>query len=219
VALAFDLAAAFCPEVVVEEVFEGRDYRVVVVDGKVVAASERVAAHVVGDGVPTVGELIDIENRNPLRGDGHEKPLTRIKVDALVEAFLRRWGRSLSDVPPAGERVFLRQTANLSTGGTAREVTDEVHPDVARLCERAAALSATLGGAAKFQAANAVACLAACRALGQTREQCAAGLLSFHNGRDNQGRLNLYRVGPGHVVVDYAHNPGAFAALSDLRSA
>lgn len=137
---AFARAAAVSPRVIVEEQFVGRDYRVLVVGGKMVAASERAPAAVVGDGTHTVAELIDIENAtNPLRGDGHEKPLTRIKVDEGLTDHLRRsGGRWLTDVPAAGERVTLRGTANLSTGGTAADVTDDVHPDVRRLCERAA---------------------------------------------------------------------------------
>lgn len=137
---AFDRAAAISPRVVVEEQFVGRDYRVLVVGGKMVAASERVPALVVGDGTHTVAELVEIENAtNPLRGDGHEKPLTRIVVDDCVRDLLRRsGGRWLTDIPAAGERVLLRATANLSTGGTAKDVTDAVHPEVRRLCERAA---------------------------------------------------------------------------------
>jgi cyanophycin synthetase len=138
VAAAFDHAAALSPSVVVEEFLEGRDYRVVVVDGRMVAAAERVPAHVVGDGSHTVTELIEIENQSPRRGEGHEKPLTRLPLDDQTLACLSGAGRGLTDVPPAGERVFLRATANLSTGGTARDVTDDVHPVVARLCERAA---------------------------------------------------------------------------------
>ena len=137
---AFDRAAAICPRVMVEEQFVGTDYRVLVVNGKMVAASERLPAAVTGDGTHTVEQLIAIENEtNPLRGDGHEKPLTRLKVDECVRDHLRRaGGRQLQDVPAVGERVFLRGTANLSTGGTARDVTDEVHPAVRQVCERAA---------------------------------------------------------------------------------
>lgn len=136
---AFARAAAISPDVVVEDQFAGRDYRVLVVAGKMVAASERRPAQVVGDGVHTVADLIRTENgTNPLRGDGHEQPLTRIVVDEAVAEHLRQTGRTLDEVPAAGEPVTLRGTANLSTGGTARDVTDEVHPATRRLCERAA---------------------------------------------------------------------------------
>lgn len=137
---AFDRAARVSPRVVVEEQFTGNDYRVLVVNGRMVAAAERVPASVVGDGVHTVAELIAIENEsNPLRGVGHERPLTKIVDDDGLRDHLRRaGGRWLTDVPAVGERVLLRGTANLSTGGTARDVTDIVHPDTRRLCERAA---------------------------------------------------------------------------------
>jgi cyanophycin synthetase len=137
-AAAYDEAARYGRSVVLEEYFSGHDYRVLVVNGKLVAASERVPAHVVGDGEHTVRELVAWENTNPLRGDGHEKPLTKIHVDEAVENYLRKRELSLDHVPALGEQVFLRQTANLSTGGTARDVTDQIHPTIARMCERAA---------------------------------------------------------------------------------
>jgi cyanophycin synthetase len=139
-ARAFELARDHGPEVIVEELYEGRDYRVLVVAGRVVAASERRPPCVTGDGKTTLRELVRRENENPLRGEGHEKPLTRIPLDAATVECLARRGRSLDEVPAAGERVCLRQTANLSTGGTARDVTAEIHPEVRLLCERAAAV-------------------------------------------------------------------------------
>lgn len=137
---AFVRAETVSPQVIVEEQFLGNDYRILVVNGKMVAASERAPASVVGDGRHTVAELIEIENAsNPLRGNGHEKPLTKIVVDdSLVDHLRRTNGRRLADVPAEGERVFLRGTANLSTGGTAKDVTDAVHDEIRRLCERTA---------------------------------------------------------------------------------
>jgi cyanophycin synthetase len=122
----------------VEECVRGRDYRIVVVGGKMVAAAERVPAHVTGDGVHTIRRLIEIENENPLRGEGHEKPLTKITMDDAAEAFLRRANIHLETVPESGKRVVLRETANLSTGGSAIDVTDRVHPQMRSICERAA---------------------------------------------------------------------------------
>jgi cyanophycin synthetase len=137
---AFEVASEFSRAVLVEEQFEGRNYRVLVVGGRVVAASERVPCHVVGDGVHTVAELIELENQSPLRGDGHERPLTKINTgDPILLAFMRKEGIDMAAVPAAGERVMLCAGINLSTGGTARDVTDEIHPTVARLCARAAA--------------------------------------------------------------------------------
>jgi cyanophycin synthetase len=139
VVAAFRIAREYSRDVLVEEMFEGRNYRVLVVGYKMAAASERIPCHVTGDGVHTVAELIDIENRNPLRGDGHEKPLTKIKKeDEILRAFMRKEGWGMEDVPGEGERVLLCAGMNLSTGGTAKDVTDEVHPTVRSLCERAA---------------------------------------------------------------------------------
>jgi cyanophycin synthetase len=137
---AFQFATKISPDILVEELFEGQNYRVLVVDGKVVAASERVPASVTGDGQHTVAELIEVINQDPLRGEGHESPLTRIAVDAVLLAHLKKCGLTLGHVPPKGERLLLREGANLSTGGTARDVTESVHPDVLRLCERTAAV-------------------------------------------------------------------------------
>jgi cyanophycin synthetase len=138
VLLAFRIAREYSRHVIVEELFEGRNYRVLVVGGRVVAASERVPCHVRGDGAHTIGELVEIANRDPRRGEGHEKPLTRIDVDEIVLAYLAKVGRSLEDVPAAGDTVPLRESVNLSTGGSAKDVTDLVHPSVRFMCERAA---------------------------------------------------------------------------------
>ena len=135
--LAFDNAQHHSSRVIVEQMLEGRDYRVVVVGGKLVAASERVPAHVIGDGEHTIHELIDQENANPLRGDGHAKALTKLDAEAAVPFVVRR-GLTLASIPAAGEQVLLRDTGNISTGGVARDVTDVVHPAVRSICERAA---------------------------------------------------------------------------------
>jgi cyanophycin synthetase len=135
---AFDLAREISSKVIVEEMFRGNDYRVVVVGGRMVAAAQRIPAHVWGDGRHTVRELIDLANHDPRRGDHHEKPMTKIHTDPLVIAILKRHGRTLDAVPATGEMVLLRESANLSTGGEARDVTDRVHPTIRRACERAA---------------------------------------------------------------------------------
>ncbi|WIM94741.1 cyanophycin synthetase [Actinoplanes oblitus] len=129
--------AAAGPDVVVERQLTGRDYRVLVVAGEVVAAAERIAAHVVGDGESTLAELVERVNADPRRGVGHSRVLTRITLDA---AALQTAGLGPDEVPPDGRTVWLRDCANLSTGGTSRDVTDQVHPDVTRLCQRVAAL-------------------------------------------------------------------------------
>lgn len=124
--------------IIVEQYFEGRDHRILVVNGQVVAVAERVPAHVVGDGVHTVAELVEIVNRDPRRGDGHEKVMTRIRIDALVREYLSRSGLDEASVPPRGAYVPLRATANLSTGGTAIDRTNQIHPDNAEIARRAA---------------------------------------------------------------------------------
>jgi cyanophycin synthetase len=124
--------------IIVERHVEGRDYRVLVADGKVVAASWRRPAHVVGDGAHTIAELVEIENRNPARGVGHSNSLTRIALDAHAEDILRGQGYDAATVPAQGVVVQLRGNANLSTGGTAEDVTARVHESTRRLCVRAA---------------------------------------------------------------------------------
>jgi cyanophycin synthetase len=136
---AWDEAKAFGRRVVVEQFADGRDHRVLVVDGRVVAAAERVPARVVGDGRRTIRALIDDENTDPRRGIGHAKILTRLPSDEQTEAHLALAGRTLESVPAHGEVVLLRQTANLSTGGTSIDRTDEMHPDNVTACEMAAA--------------------------------------------------------------------------------
>ena len=126
--------------VVVEHYQAGRDHRVLVVNGKMVACAERVPAHVVGDGRRTIRELIEEANKDPRRGVGHTKILTRIPADDDTAAFLGRSGRTLDTVPPPNELVLLRGTANLSTGGTSIDRTDEMHPDNVTACEMAAGI-------------------------------------------------------------------------------
>jgi cyanophycin synthetase len=135
---AWPATAAVSRRVVVERWASGRDYRVLVVNGRVVACAERVPAHVVGDGASSVRALIEVANRDPRRGIGHAGVLTRLPADAQTAEFLAREGRTLDTVPAAGERVFLRATANLSTGGTSIDRTEELHPDNATACQIAA---------------------------------------------------------------------------------
>ena len=132
--------AAAGGDVVVERQLPGLDYRVLVVAGEVVAAAERIAAHVVGDGESTVAQLVERTNADPRRGPGHSRMLTRICVDEAAVSLLEQQGCTLDSVPEAGRQVWLRDNANLSTGGTGRDVTDRVHPDVARMCLRVAAV-------------------------------------------------------------------------------
>ncbi len=134
----FSFAQQVSPEVIIEEQAMGKQYRLLIINGKLIAASERVPAHIVGDGMHTVDELIRIANGNPLRGDDHEKPLTKIPVDEFVLDYLKRTKRSLHEVPRDGEVVLLRDSANLSTGGIAIDVTSRVHQNHAHTAIRAA---------------------------------------------------------------------------------
>jgi cyanophycin synthetase len=136
---AYAYARKYGRRIIVERFIEGSDYRVLVAGGKVAAASLRRPAHVVGDGEHTVRELVDIGNRNPQRGVGHTSLLTQIALDAHAEDLLRGQGYEPDAVPPAGTAVYLRGNANLSTGGTAEDVTDLLPEATRRLCVRAAA--------------------------------------------------------------------------------
>jgi cyanophycin synthetase len=136
---AWPLAVAEHPVVVVERFAEGNDHRVVVVNRRVVACVERIPAHVVGDGRRTIRELGAEINRDPNRSKTNpDASLSLLPLEERTAAFLARTGRTLDSVPAAGETVFLRATANISTGGTAIDRTDEIHPDNRALCELAA---------------------------------------------------------------------------------
>ncbi len=135
---AYNDALTHRDEAIVEKFLEGSDYRFVVVNGKFICAAQRVPAFVVGDGKKTVAELVEETNRDPRRGIGHEKVLTRIEIDDLSLAVLERRGMTPRSVPEAGETVYLKSTANLSTGGISRDVTDVVHPSNIQMVERIA---------------------------------------------------------------------------------
>ncbi|HYE20709.1 MAG TPA: cyanophycin synthetase [Tepidisphaeraceae bacterium] len=135
---AYDVAAAYDPRVLVERHVQGVDYRLLVVNGKMVAAARREPAQVVGDGVHTVEQLVAIVNKDPRRRPGHSNPLTQITLGEAADLVLAQQGYDRQFVPLPGQVVRLRTNANLSTGGTATDVTDEVHPRNARLAELAA---------------------------------------------------------------------------------
>jgi cyanophycin synthetase len=131
-------AQKYSRRVIVERFITGFDFRVLVIDNKVVAAAQRVPAHVMGNGTNTIQELIDIENNDPRRGYGHENVLTEIKIDRDSTDLLTKMGYTPETVPADGEIVYLKSTANLSTGGTSIDVTDRMHPENIFLCERIA---------------------------------------------------------------------------------
>jgi cyanophycin synthetase len=132
------LAEARRGQVVVESFVTGNDYRVLVIGGRMVAVAERVPAHVIGDSAHTVAELVEITNQDPRRGIGHEKVLTRIKVDDAAIELLGKQGLGLGDVPEEGAFVKLAATGNMSTGGISIDRTWEAHEENVEIAEEAA---------------------------------------------------------------------------------
>ncbi len=136
--VAFAAAKQYGDDIIIERYIPGADYRLLVIGNRLIAAARREPPHVIGDGVHTVRELVAEVNRDPRRGDGHATSLSKIRFDDIAVARLAQQGLKPEDVPPKGQRVVLRNNANLSTGGTATDVTDSVHPDVAaRIVEAA----------------------------------------------------------------------------------
>lgn len=140
VVLGFERATAASrrPQVVVQRQLSGRDHRILVIGGRMVACAERVPAGVQGDGRHSVAELVAAANADPRRGDGHARELTRIALDQGAREVLHAQGLTQDDVPADGRRVDLSRVANLSTGGTSIDRTDEVHPEVAAMAALAA---------------------------------------------------------------------------------
>ena len=144
---AFAVAREHSRSVIIETFISGEDHRMLVINGRLVAVSKRAPGHVVGDGGHTIEELVEEVNRDPRRGIGHEKVLTRLTFDHQAETMMARKGYTKDSVPEAGESVFLRSTGNLSTGGTATDVTDVVHPDNVEMAVRAVkAVGLDVGG-------------------------------------------------------------------------
>ncbi len=135
---AFEAAKEFSRSVIVERYILGVDFRCLVIDYKFICAALRTPASVIGDGEHTIQWLVDETNKDPRRGFGHEKVLTQITIDQFTQKMLDEKGYSMDTVPPKGELVLLKPTANLSTGGTSTDVTDEVHPANIFMCERIA---------------------------------------------------------------------------------
>ena len=122
--------------ILVESFVTGMDHRMLVVNGELVAVAKRVPGHVIGDGKHTIAELIEIVNSDPRRGIGHEKVLTNLELDNQAERLMADAGHTADTVLPKGETFYLRSTANLSTGGTAIDMTDVCHPDNKDMAER-----------------------------------------------------------------------------------
>ncbi len=138
VEVAYAKAREHSRSVLVETFLKGHDHRMLVVGGELVAVAKRVPGHVVGDGEHTIKDLVEIVNQDPRRGIGHEKVLTRLELDHEALRMLERAELTIESVPAAGTIVYLRGTGNLSTGGTAIDLTDQVHPDNRDMAIRAA---------------------------------------------------------------------------------
>lgn len=134
----YNLAKKISSKVIIEKYIQGFDYRFLVVNYKVVAVAKRTPAHVIGDGVKSIEELIADINSHPDRGMGHEKPLTKIKIDKTTLNILIEQNLSLSSIPARGAIIYLKYAANLSSGGSAQDVTASVHPLNIKIIERAA---------------------------------------------------------------------------------
>lgn len=131
-----EFAKKYGRRVIVEKFITGHDFRILVIDNKMVAAAQRVPANVVGDGAQTITQLIEETNKDPRRGYGHENVLTEITVDRDTTDLLAKKGYTLETVPGKDEIVYLKSTANLSTGGTSIDITDMIHPENVFLAER-----------------------------------------------------------------------------------
>ena len=134
--VAFNAAKEVSRRVIVEKFVTGEDYRLLVINNVLVAAAKRTPAHVIGDGRSTVEELVNKVNEDPRRGYGHENVLTMITINDLTKTIIKDAGYTVDSVLPEGERLILKDTANLSTGGTAEDVTDIVHPANVSMAER-----------------------------------------------------------------------------------
>jgi len=132
----FHAAREVSRRVIVEKYITGDDYRLLVINNKLVAAAKRTPAHVIGDGKSTIEDLVIEVNRDPRRGYGHEKELTEIIINDLTKTIIADAGYTVDSVLPEGKRLILKDTANLSTGGTAEDVTDIVHPANVSMAER-----------------------------------------------------------------------------------
>lgn len=134
--VAFHEAKEVSRRVIIEKYITGKDYRLLVINNKLVAGALRTPAHVIGDGKSTIRELVDKVNEDPRRGYGHEKVLTQIDINTLTKSIIEAKGYTEDSIIPEGEMLILKDTANLSTGGTAEDITDIIHPTNIAMAER-----------------------------------------------------------------------------------
>lgn len=188
-------------QVLVEKFLPGQDFRLLVVGDKLVAAARREPPLVVGDGVHTVRQLVEQVNADPRRGEGHATSLTKIRFDDIAVARLKVQGLEPESVPEKGQRVILRNNANLSTGGTATDVTDEVHPEVAA---RAVA-------AARMVGLDICGVDVVCESMQRPLEEQSGGIVEVNAAPGLRMHLTpSYGKGRdvGQAVIDYMFPPG-----------
>jgi cyanophycin synthetase len=188
--------------VVVESYVTGRDYRILVVNNEVVSVAERVPAHVVGDGKHTVTELIDITNSDPRRGVGHEKILTRITIDTQTLDTLERQALTTESIPAEGIAVPLKQTGNMSTGGTSIDRTDDIHPDNIQIARQAAMVVGLDIAGIDFIAAD----------ISQSVRQAGGAIVEVNAGPGFRMHTHPTEGHPRHVgraVMDMLFPPGS----------
>lgn len=194
-------AAAEIGQVMVERFLPGHDFRLLVVGERLIAAARRDPPHVVGDGLRSVRELVDEVNADPRRGDGHATALTRVRLDEIALARLHAQGLTPDDVPDKGRRVVLRNNANLSTGGSATDVTDEVHRDVAT---RAVAAARMIG--LEVCGVDVV-----CQSIGRPLEEQRGGIVEVNAAPGLRMHLSPSYGKPravGEAIVDRLFEPG-----------
>ncbi|MDQ3881209.1 MAG: Mur ligase family protein, partial [Chloroflexota bacterium] len=191
---------------VVESYLAGNDYRCLVIDGVLRAVAERVPAHVMGDGEHSVAELVEITNADPRRGIGHEKVLTRIRVDDASIELVREQGYEMDAVPVAGVVVRLKQTGNMSTGGISIDRTEEIHPENAEIAEQAArAVGLDIAGIDLI-----------CPDIGQPVRETGGGIVEVNAAPGFRMHTNPTEGEPQYVakpVVDLLFPPGAPARI------
>ena len=134
--IAFQIAKRVCETILVEKYLTGFDFRILVINGKFVAAALREPAYIIGNGKDSIKQLIDEINKDPLRGIGHEKNLTQISIDSMTEQLLVIQNLTLESILPEGKKIYIKSTANISAGGTAKDVTEDVHPLNQLMAER-----------------------------------------------------------------------------------
>lgn len=154
-----------------EETLEGNEYRVLCIDYKVFAAAERKPAHVIGNGINTIAELIEKKNAKPNRGEGYEKPLTKINITSEIEKYLHKQNLQLNSIPEKNQYIRLLSIASMSTGGEPYDITEEIHPDNINLFEKIS----------KVACLNTVGIDVMCQTLSKPiEEQSKAGILEIN---------------------------------------